>query len=254
MDKLPFWALFLLSALIATLSIELGWRIGFQRQKQGKAEKQAPTGAAVGSTLGLLAFLLAFTFGMAAARFDTRKQNVLNEANAIGTTYLRADFLPEAARDEVRSLLREYVVLRSGGMSAIMSQEGMEKTAALQDQVWAVSASAMNTKDTVSTAIYIESLNQMIDLDAARVVGLRNRIPSSIWLALGVVTFFAMASMGYEFGLSGQRSWVVTILLVIVFTAVIVLIVDLDRPQTGLIQVSQQPLIDLIDRIGAPTP
>jgi hypothetical protein len=71
---------------------------------------------------------------------------------------------------------------------------------------------------------------------------------------LAVVTIFSMASMGYEFGLTGIRSWAVTILLVIVFTTVITLIADLDRPQSGLIHVSQQPLIDLLNTIGSPSP
>jgi ABC-type molybdate transport system ATPase subunit len=71
---------------------------------------------------------------------------------------------------------------------------------------------------------------------------------------LFVVTIFAMTAMGYEFGLTGARSWAVTILLVIVFTTVITLIADLDRPQQGLVRVSQQPLIDLLTKIGTPAP
>jgi hypothetical protein len=94
----------------------------------------------------------------------------------------------------------------------------------------------------------------MIDLDAARVTGVRNRIPDTIWLMLFIVTIFGMAALGYEFGLTGIRSWTVVILLAIVFTAVITLIADLDRPQQGLIQISQQPLLDLLDKIGPPAP
>ena len=102
--------------------------------------------------------------------------------------------------------------------------------------------------------LFVESLNEVIDLDETRITAGRNRIPDSIWLALYVVTVLSMAAIGYQFGLTGERSWPVTILLVMVFTAVILLIADLDRPQTGLIQVSQQPMIDLINKIGAPAP
>jgi len=90
----------------------------------------------------------------------------------------------------------------------------------------------------------------MIDLDAVRITGLRNRIPDTIWLMLAVVTIFSMAGLGYQFGLTGTHSWIVTILMAIAFTAVIWLIVDLDRPQSGLVHVSQQPLLDLLDRFG----
>lgn len=252
MNYVPFYVVYIVAAAIALLSIEVGWRIGNYRRQHYELEGKAPISAAVGATLGLLAFLLAFTFGMAANRFDARKQNVLQEANAIGTTYLRADFLPEQVRDEVRSLLREYVAHRAGGMASIMTPAGMEKSADLLEQLWTISASVANAHDSEATALYIESLNQMIDIDASRITALRNRIPESIWLMLTIVAIFSLASMGYQFGLTGIRSWPVTILLVIVFTTVITLIADLDRPQAGLVQVSQQPLLDLLNQINPP--
>ncbi len=82
----------------------------------------------------------------------------------------------------------------------------------------------------------------------------RNRIPDSIWLMLGIVTIFSMASLGYEFGLTGERSWALTILMTVAFTTVITLIEDLDRSQSGLLQVSKQPLIDLLNKIVTPAP
>jgi hypothetical protein len=254
MNQLHLIAIFTLAAAITLLSIEVGWRIGDYQRKHHASDDKASIGAAVGATLGLLAFLLAFTFGMAAARFDTRKQNVLQEANAIGTTYLRADFLPEPARDQVRSLLREYTSHRSGGMAAIFTPEGMQKSAVLLDQIWTISVNADFDPDSDTTALYFESLNQMIDFDATRLTGLRNQIPVTIWWMLVIVTIFSMASLGYEFGLTGTRNWAVSILLVIVFTVVITLIADLDQPQSGLIHVSQQPLIDLLNTIGLPSP
>ena len=82
----------------------------------------------------------------------------------------------------------------------------------------------------------------------------RSRIPDTIWFALYLVTILTMAAMGYQFGLTGEHSWPVTILLTLVLTTVILLISDLDRPQQGLLRVSQQAMIDLINKIGAPTP
>lgn len=254
MDVFPLWALYLITAAFVLLSIELGWRLGNKRRQLAREEEKAPIGAAVGSTLGLLAFLLAFTFGMAATRFDNRKQMVLQEANAIGTTYLRVDYLPQGRQEEARRLLREYTMLRSGGWSAIMSPQGMAQAVALQDQLWAIAAEAGAEKDTVTTGLFIESLNEMIDLDESRVTALRNRIPDMIWFMLFAVTFFSMLAMGFQFGLSGTRSWATVIFLVLVFTPVLLMIADLDRPQAGLLQVSQQPLLDLLNRIGAPTP
>jgi len=254
-DALPLWALYIITAATVLLSAEAGWRLGNYRRQRPQHEKDAPVGAVVGATLGLLAFLLAFTFGMAASRYDTRKQLVLQEANAIGTTYLRADMLPEPQRSEVRNLLHEYAALRVGGVTSLMTPEAMAQSGALHDRLWADAvAVGMQSPNSIVVGLFEQSLNEMIDLDAARVAAGRNRIPDTIWLALYVVTILTMAAMGYQFGLTGEHSWPVTILLVLVFTTVILLIADLDRPQEGLLKVSQQAMIDLINKIGAPAP
>src|ERR1051326_822352 len=95
LDAFPLWAVFIVILLIVLLSVEFGYRLGKYRRSRHETEKEAPLGTMVGATLGLLAFILAFTFGLAASRFDNRRQLLLDEANAIGTTYLRAGMLPE---------------------------------------------------------------------------------------------------------------------------------------------------------------
>jgi hypothetical protein len=111
LDALPLWGVFIAILLVVLVSVECGYRLGKHRRNRHEAEKETPVGAMVGATLGLLAFILAFTFGLAAARFDTRRQVLLDEANAIGTTYLRACMLPDR-RDGIEPLLREYVDTR----------------------------------------------------------------------------------------------------------------------------------------------
>ena len=253
-DALPLWALGLITVAIVLLSVEVGWRLGNHNRQRAEKEKDAPIGAVVGAAIGLLAFLLAFTFGMAASRFDSRKSVVLQEANAIGTTYLRADLLPEPQRSAVRSLLRDYAALRVEGAVTIMSPEGMAKSAALHEQLWAVATAVDKKTDPVMVGLFIQSLNETIDLDAVRVTAIRNQIPAIIWYSLYFLIILTMATMGYQFGLSGLHSWAVTILLALVFAAVITLIADLDRPQQGLLQVSQQPLLDLLGKINPPSP
>jgi hypothetical protein len=110
LDLLPLWALLAIVLLIVLVSAKCGYRLG-RRVVRPEDEKDAPLGEMVGATLALRAFLLAFTFGLSASRYDTRRQLLLDEANAIGTTYLRAALLPEGAGD-VRSLLRQHVDLR----------------------------------------------------------------------------------------------------------------------------------------------
>jgi hypothetical protein len=254
LDPYPLWVINLMITGAVLLIIELGWQLGRYRRNRHIEEEKAPVNAAVGATLSLLAFLLAFTFSMAASRFDIRKQVVLREANAIGTTYLRAEFLEENMREEVRSALREYAALRAGGAAAITTAEGMQKSTELQDRLWKVATYAGNHSPSVSTALFIQSLNEMIDLDTERVTANRNRVPDSIWLMLSIVTLLSMVAVGYQFGLTGERSWVVIFFLVAAFSTVITLIADLDRSQGGLVQVSQQPLLDLLVKFGSPGP
>src|SRR6201982_2091547 len=106
LDALPLWALFIVILLVVLFSVEFGYRLGKYRRSRHEQEKEAPLGTMVGATLGLLAFVLAFTFGLAAARFDARRQALLDEANAIGTTYLRAGMLPEQG-EKIRGILPE---------------------------------------------------------------------------------------------------------------------------------------------------
>jgi protein-S-isoprenylcysteine O-methyltransferase Ste14 len=254
-NGLRFGMLFIGTVAIVLLSAEAGWRLGNYRRQRPQHEKDAPVGAVVAAMLGLLAFLLAFTFGMAASRYDTRKQLVLQEANAIGTTYLRAEMLPEPQRSEIRNLLRAYAALRVGGVTSLMTPEVMAQSGALHDRLWAQAvAVGGQSPNSIVVGLFVQSLNEMIDLDETRVTAGRNQIPDSIWLALYVVTILTMMAMGYQFGLTGEHSWPVTILLVLVFTAVLLLIADLDRPQAGWLKVSQQAMIDLINKIGAPAP
>jgi len=252
-DALPLLAFYSLTAAIVLLSSEAGWRLGNYRRQRPQHEREAPIGAVIGAMLGLLAFLLAFTFGMAASRYDARKELVLQEANAIGTTFLRAEMLPEPERSEIQELLREYAALRVGGVTSLMTPEVMAKSGALHDRLWAHAVAEVNAEPELR-ALFVDSLNEMIDLDETRVTAGRNRIPDIIWLSLYIVSILTMAALGYEFGLKGERSWPVTILLVLVFTVVLGLIADLDRPQAGFLQVSQQAMLDLVDKIGAPAP
>ena len=112
LDIFPLGLLFLILCAVACLVLEGGYRLGRWRHSRNADEKETPVGAMVASILALFAFMLAFVFGLAADRFEKRRQTILDEANAIGTTYLRARQLPEPQRAESTRLLREYVDVR----------------------------------------------------------------------------------------------------------------------------------------------
>src|SRR4026209_443824 len=112
LEDVPVLLIFAVFAVISFVAYEIGFQVGHWYQARTPGVQEGPTGVLVGSILALLAFLLAITMGMASDRFDTRRGLVLEEANAIGTTYLRAGYLPAPYGDESRKLLREYVPLR----------------------------------------------------------------------------------------------------------------------------------------------
>ncbi len=255
LDALPLWGLFVAILFLVLLSVEVGYRLGKYRRSRSDQEKEAPVGAMVGATLGLLAFLLAFTFGLAAQRFDTRRQVLLDEANAIGTTYLRAEMLPDR-RDAIRGFLRDYVDTRLEAVRSGNAAEGIRRSEHLHEQLWAQAvALGENNPTSIVVGLFIQSLNEMIDLHAKRVTaGLRNRIPAAIWGALFAVAVLSLAAMGYQAGLSGTSRSIAELAVALSFSAVILLIADLDRPQEGTLRVSQQALIDLQQSMSAPRP
>jgi hypothetical protein len=200
----------------------------------------------VGAMLGLLAFMLAFTFGLAASRFDDRRQVLLDEANAIGTTYLRAGMLSDR-RVEIRTLLRDYVDTRLEAVRSGKAAEGILRSEAIQGQLWAHAvAIAEKNPNSIVAGLFIQSLNEVIDLHAKRVtVAVRNRIPNPIWAALFVIAILSFAAIGYHTGLVGTGKSLAIFAVAFTFSVVIGLIADLDRPQEGTLKVSQQALIDL---------
>jgi hypothetical protein len=246
LDVLPLWGVFVATLLLVLAAVEAGYRAGRRRRARAGQENDAPVGAMVGAALGLLAFLLAFTFGLAAARFDTRRQIVVEEANAIGTTYLRAAMLSDAHRKPVRDLLREYVDVRLGAAGGGPLDEAVRRSTELQDSLWthAVAAGQENPGSIV-VGLFVQALNETIDVHGVRLATVRTRIPGAIWMALYAVALVALAAMGYQEGLARETRSVVVLAVAIAFSLVLWLIADLDRPQEGSLRVSQRPMIEL---------
>ena len=246
LDFLPLWALFPITVAVAVIAVELGYRVARYRLQHSKEENPAQVGGMVGATLGLLAFMLAFTFGLAGSRFEARRQVMLSEANAIGTTYLRAKMLPEPMRTDAQNQLRGYVDLRLEAVQPGKLEQALEKSEELHHSLWSVAIATSEKDRSAITSLFIQSLNQVIDLHATRVMaGLQSRVPGVIWLVLYMLAFLAMVLLGYQSGLAGSRRSIAVIALILGFTSVLILIADLDRPGQGMLQVSQQAMIDL---------
>jgi hypothetical protein len=250
-DFLPIWGVFLATVAVVLLSIEGGYRLGTYRRRCSEQEDRPPVGEMVAATLALLAFLLAFTFSLAASRFDVRRGLVVEEANAIGTTYLRAAMLPEPRRSEVRGLLREYVDVRLEAVEPGKLGRSIARSQELHARLWDHAAAAgRENPASIVVGLFIGSLNEVIDLHTKRLMlGAGNRIPGAIWMALYFVTIIGTAVMGYHTGLAGSGRSLAMLALVLSFSAVMALIADLDRPQEGILRVSQEAMSHLRDSL-----
>ncbi|HPF71862.1 MAG TPA: hypothetical protein PLQ13_14410 [Candidatus Krumholzibacteria bacterium] len=245
LDTLPLWLLFLATAALLVAGNALGFRLGSWQRARRADDDKAPTNAIMGSTLGLLAFILAFTFGMSHTRFDTRRTLVLDESSAILRAYQRAQFLPEPQRTECTRLLREYVDLRvnlAGLKDMEAARAAVRRSELIQDEL-RDQARILAEHPNAVLSIFMQSLSELTDLQMKRVrAAVWNRIPPTIEVMLYVLAFMGLLTMGYNAGLSGTRPMLPTLVLALAFSAIIVLIIDLERPNQTLFEVSQEPM------------
>src|SRR5262245_20402061 len=186
-EFLPLWVTFVGIVVIVVLSIWLGIYLARARKKRGRVEEEGPIGTVVSATLGLLAFILAFTFGLTASRFDSRRQLLLDDVTAIETTALRAELIPEPHRTEVREIMRKYIELRLD----IPSNQGdirerVRKSEELQRQLWPHAAAMANAdlKNSDIVSSFVESVNELLNVQTRRVTIANYHIPWLIWLVL----------------------------------------------------------------------
>ena len=251
MDVIPLWAIYLLTVALLLLATEVGFQAG-KSWLHRIHDKDTAIGPMVAATLGLVGFLLAFMTSIAADRFGTRRGLVLTEANVIGTTYLRAGYLPAPLSSESRDLLREYVDVRLSALDPASVEAAIARSEQIQVDLWLKGEDLVKaTGGSDVYALYLESLNQVIELHSQReIAAFYARLPGSLLLTLFGLTLLGMVILGFNNSMDGKRGAIALITLVLVFGSVLYLIVDLDRSREGFFQVSYQPLISLQERIS----
>ncbi len=240
-----------LAALAVFLGvIEVGFRLGRRYERRSDDAARAHVSALQAAMLGLLALLLGFTFAMAISRFDTRRSLVLDEANAIGTTYLRAQLLPAESAREIDELLRSYVAARlrayDAGIEGPRLEEAEAAASGIQDRLWAITV-ALAREDAHSVVLgwFVQSLNEVIDLQERHRTSLENHVPEIVFHLLFAVSVAALGFVAYGSGLTGQRRFVSTGIVAVLIVLVLVTILDVDRPRRGLIEVGYESMLRL---------
>ena len=218
---------------------------------QSKKVKEKITSTNSSAVLTMLGFMLVFTFGIVYSRYDSKRELIREEANLIRTSWLRSDFLPEQDRLIAKNLLSEYIDLRinaSQSKDIELVQNILNQSNVIQIKLWNIAlANARMDVNSKIAAMYIESLNDMINQEALRVaIGVQARLPFVIWLMLYSLILFGMFCIGYESAInsSSKISWL-TPIMIFSFALIICVIASLDRHGSSIVVITQQPLIDL---------
>lgn len=239
-------ALFL--AMIACL--EIGRRVGVRRAAQEGDAARAGAGAVEGAVFALLGLLIAFTFSGAASRFDERRKLIIEEANAIGTAYLRLDLLPAAAKVDLRESFRRYLEARLAIYRAVPDLAAVnaasERATAIQQEIWskAVAASAGSQ----ASVLLLPALNQMIDITTTRTMAVQTHPPLPLFALLFVLALLGSLLAGYAMSAATRRHWIHVVAFAFALAGAIYVILDMEFPRLGLIRVDafDQVLVDML--------
>ena len=215
-----------------------------------------PYGVLQAALLGFMGLIMAFGLSLALGRAENRRAALVDEANAIGTTYLRAQTLPEPIRSQSLALLRRYaanelqlghVVPGSAGAARV------ESTAdELQRQLWSIGASALGAAPVASAPrLYVDSLNSTIDAQGVRVAALSNRVPTTVLLLEVIGAALALGLLAVYLAILG-RGVVPVLVAAALVTAILLVTFDLDRPTRGFIRDASTPLTQLIASMSLP--
>ena len=242
----------LVMTALLVVSGEIGFRRGFRRREAQDSFRSlmSGTGAAM---LGLLGLLLGFTLSMAVSRWDARRAVIVNEANAIGTLWLRAGLLEETPRGDLRDALRAYTDARialggsRGDLAALRAARS--KSELLHASIWSVVERA-NRPDRSNAVLssLITAANEIIDLHELRLASIENYLPAPLLLLLFAVAAVAMGFLAWAFGAANQGGRRAILGLGLLIGAVLLLIMDVNRPQRGRINVG----VESLERVGEP--
>ncbi len=230
----------LVIAMLALL--ELGRRLGRRRRARDGEGAPAGTGAIDGAVFALLGLLIAFSFSGAATRFDTRRDFIVQEANHIGTAWLRLDLLPESAQPRLRDLFRQYLDARLAVYEKIPDMNAayaeLARATRLQGEIWKVAVAACQTPEGQRAAILLlPALNAMIDITTVRTMATQMHPPVITFILLIGLVLVSSLLAGLGMAAGRQRSWIHMLGFAVIMGLSVYVILDLEFPRLGLIRV-----------------
>ncbi len=254
MDRVIAAATFAVGVLVGMLvCLEIGRRLGLRRIARDPQRAMAGIGAVEGAVFGLYGLLLAFTFSGAPARLDTRRQLIAEEANSIGTAYLRLDLLPADSQPALRAAFREYLDSRLGVYRKLPDLEAakaeLARSGRIQSEIWAAALAATRAPDGHPDAakLLVPALNAMIDITTTRMMAARIHPPPIIFALLFLLALVCSVLAGFGMAEGKHRSWLHIVVFAVVTVVSVYVILEIEYPRTGFIRMDayDQVLADL---------
>jgi len=236
--------------------LEAGYRLGRHNAEKAPGLAHEGIGTIEAAVFALLGLLLGFSFAGGISRLDARRQLIVQEANAIGTAYLRLDVLPGNEQPEIRRLFRQYLDSRLRVYQKLpdlkAADEELARGAKMQQTIWshAVNASRVDPSQNVARLL-LPAVNEMIDITTSRTIALHAHLPSLIFGLLICVTLLSGLLAGYAMAKRRSRSWLHMLLYALVVAITIYAVLDLEYPRFGLIRLdaADNALIELRNSI-----
>jgi hypothetical protein len=244
---LSTWVLALVLAVVVVGATVVGHLVG--RSAREHEHVREPFAVMQGALIGFMGLVLAFGISLAVGRYEARRAAVVDEANAIGTTYLRAQTLAEPVRTESLALLQRYtdisITLTDTVPGGSEEQQAAAESAQVERRLWALAGQALDEAPEASAPrLYVESLNKAFDAQSTRVYGLLNRVPTAVLILEVVGAALALAALALHLAALGRGLRTVLVAAVLVVMVLLVTF-DLDRPTRGLIRIPDEPLTEL---------
>jgi hypothetical protein len=229
--------------------VEIGRRLGALRQT---GDREGGTGVIDGAVFALFGLLVAFTFSGAGSRFDGRRALITQEANAIGTAWLRLDLLPPTAQPALKKLFREYVDARLATYQDLSdlasSRSHYARSLAIQAEIWRQAVAAAGSAPApAATMLLLPALNDMIDITTTRLMATRTHPPAILFGLLFILALGCSLLAGVGMATGQRRNWLHMTAFAAITAVTVYVILDLEYPRLGLIRVdaADQLLIEL---------
>ncbi len=251
--EIPLWANALVFLIALFAAVELGFRFGLrQRRARSSAEKSTRGDVTLGSMLALLGLMLAFTYAFTLSRADARKQSVIDEVNAIGTAFLKADLLPEPGRSDVRERLLDYAKTRVITHDMVKEQSSRDaliaRTMTAQSKLWPATKSAIQGGPLGPyESSMVQAVNDVLDAHTRRLTAALDHMPEVVSVLLLLIAALSLAVAANNAGLSGHMNRWRMASFTLILSGLMLVIMDFDRPQIGFIMLDESPLSALIE-------